>query len=157
SEEGGWLYGAYKWGKDPILSVGLAGNYQSQALKNPFGNLADQQLLDADVYLNYPMGENEVVFEATAYLNKNGSGSANTGLRLSPTLVSRYGSFAPYIAYDYFQPDDCSGLSGLPAAQTTTCQNTIDTADSRNFKVGINYFINKNLNHVNLEFQENHG
>ncbi len=23
SEEGGWLYGAYKWGKDPILSVGV--------------------------------------------------------------------------------------------------------------------------------------
>jgi hypothetical protein len=25
SEEGGWLYGAYEWGKDPILSVGLSG------------------------------------------------------------------------------------------------------------------------------------
>ncbi len=33
SEEGGWLYGAYKWGKDLILSVGVAAQYQSL----PFG------------------------------------------------------------------------------------------------------------------------
>ena len=62
SEEGGWLYGAYKWGKDPILSVGLAGSYQSLAVRNGFGNLADQKLLAADVYLNFPMTEaNELV------------------------------------------------------------------------------------------------
>src|SRR5262249_35574677 len=29
--------------------------------------------------------------------------------------------------------------------------------DSRNFKAGLNFFINKNLNHVNVEFQVNHG
>src|SRR5213076_1200736 len=27
SEEGNWLYGAYKWSKDPIVSIGVAGNY----------------------------------------------------------------------------------------------------------------------------------
>src|SRR6202030_1321253 len=48
SEEGGWLYGAYKWGKDPILSVGGSAVYQSQAVKNAFGSLADQKIFSAD-------------------------------------------------------------------------------------------------------------
>src|SRR5229473_3460982 len=45
SEEGLWLYSAYKWGTSPILSVNVAGNYQSRALKNAFGSLTDHKLL----------------------------------------------------------------------------------------------------------------
>src|SRR5882762_4095045 len=76
SEEGGWLYGAYKWGKAPIVSIGTSGVYQSQALKNAFGNLADQKIFSADVYVNFPQSEDaELVLEATGYLNRNGSGS----------------------------------------------------------------------------------
>jgi len=33
----------------------------------------------------------------------------------------------------------------------------VDTANSRNFKAGVNLFFNKNLNHVNVEFGTNHG
>jgi hypothetical protein len=172
SEEGGWLYGAYKWGKDPILSIGVAGNYQSQAIKNVVGNLTDQKLLAGDVYLNLPMGDNELVFEGTAYGNLNGTGSGNTGLGLSGNLGYRIGSIAPYVGYDYFQASDtCAGLgpagSGtFSTAQVTTClappttggfAATPDSADSRNFKAGLNYFVAKNTNHVNLEFQVNHG
>src|SRR6266446_5442481 len=43
SEEGGWLYGAYKWGKAPIVSVGVSGIYQSQAVKTSLGNLANNR------------------------------------------------------------------------------------------------------------------
>jgi hypothetical protein len=164
SEEGGWLYGAYKWGKDPILSIGLAGNYQSLALKNVVGNLTDQKLGSADVYLNLPMGENELVAEGTAYLNRNGTGSANTGLGLSGSLGYRFGNIAPYVAYDYFQSSDtCDGLVAdgtFSAAQGTACSAAAappDSANSRNLKVGLNYFLAKNTNHVNLEFQVNHG
>ena len=57
SEEGGWLYGDYKWGKDMILSVNVAGNYQSQSVRNGFGNLTDARLLSAGAYLNFPMTE----------------------------------------------------------------------------------------------------
>ena len=33
----------------------------------------------------------------------------------------------------------------------------MDTADSRNFKAGVNLFFNKNLNHLVIEFSDNHG
>ncbi|MFN2549562.1 MAG: hypothetical protein ABR567_19230 [Myxococcales bacterium] len=163
SEEGGWLYGAYKWGKDPVLSVGVAGQYQSKATKNAFGNLADIQVYSADVYLNFPMTEAaELVAEGTAYVNANGTGSANTGLGLSGNVGYRFGSIAPYVAYDYFAAKDCDQGS-LTAAQIVTCigkTGTLGTnhaADSRNFKAGLNFFFNKNLNHLNVEFQINHG
>ena len=162
SEEGGWLYGAYHWSKDPILSVGLSTQYQSQVLRNAFGSLADLGVFGGDVYLNLPMGEGaELVAEGTAFLNRNGTGSANTGLGLSANLGYRFGNIAPYVAYDYFAADSCD--STLTAAQLAICNGspgkigTVGSADSRNFKVGINYFINKNLNHVNVEFGVNHG
>ena len=161
SEEGGWLYGAYKWGKDPILSVGVADNYQSLAVRNLNGNLNDMNVFAADVYLNLPMTEaNELVLEATLYLNSNGSNTANTGLGASMNLGYRIGKVAPYIALDYFQAKDCDATS-LSVAQNTTClaqgAGTPHSADTREGKVGINYFFNKNLNHVNLEFTESHG
>ena len=163
SEEGGWLYGDYKWGKDMILSVNVSGNYQSQATKNAFGNLADVQVYGGGIYLNLPMTEAaEFVAEGTAYLNSNGSASGNTGLGLSGAVGYRFGSIAPYVAYDYFTSKDCDQGS-LSAAQITTCVGKAGTlgtnhsADSRNFKAGINFFFNKNLNHMNLEFGVNHG
>ena len=163
SEEGGWLYGAYKWGKDPILSVGIAGNYQSQAIRNGFGSLTDAKLFAADFYLNLPMTEaNELVVEGTAYLNGNGSGSANTGLGLSGNIGYRFGFIAPYVAYDYFSATSCD-ITNLSAAQIATCGGSpgkpavAGSADSRNLKAGLNFFFNKNLNHVNIEFSVNHG
>src|SRR5438552_14781326 len=174
SEEGGWLYGAYKWGKDPILSVGLAANYQSLATRNGLsfktgtpavtipGSLADVAVYAGDVYLNLPMTEQaELVAEGTAYLNQNGSGSANTGLGLSGSIGYRFGMFAPYVAFDYFKASDCD--SKLSAAQLATCTGvpgpigTVGSADSRNIKAGVNFFFSKNTNHLNVEFGANHG
>jgi hypothetical protein len=170
SEEGGWLYGAYKWGKDPILSVGVGDNYQSLAVRNYNGNLNDMNVFSADVYLNLPMTEAaELVFEGTFYNNSNGSNTSNTGTGLSANLGYRFGKIAAYVAYDYFNAKDCEGAGGsLTAAQVTACQlgtasaaaNGVaapHAADTREGKVGLNYFFNKNLNHVNLEFAENHG
>src|SRR3989475_12723212 len=161
SEEGGWLYGAYKWGKDPILSVGVSGIYQADAIRNTginaSGNLANQRLASADVYLNFPQSElAELVVEATGYLNGNGTGNANTGKGFFVDVGYRFEFVAPYASYSYFQADDCSGLM-LNVAQTTACNASIQTANSRNFKAGVNFFFNKNLNHLNLEFQVNHG
>ena len=68
----------------------------------------------------------------------------------------RFGFIAPYVAYDYFQSSSCDAGSLTPA-QLATCNAAVDTADSRNFKAGVNFFFNKNLNHLNLEFQSNHG
>jgi hypothetical protein len=157
SEEGAWLYGAYKWGTEPVLSIGVAGNYQSLALKNAFGSLTDQKLLAPDFYLDVPMrGDSELVAEATLYLNGNGTGSANTGTGVSGAIGYRFRFIAPYVAYDYFQSTACDAGSLTPA-QLTICNSTVDTADSRNFKAGLNFFFNKNQNHVNIEYGINHG
>ena len=157
SEEGGWLYGAYKWGKDPILSVGFSGVYQADALRTPLGNTANQKLWSADVYFNFPQSEAaELVVEAVGYLNANGSGNGDTGKGFFVDAGYRFGFVAPYASFSYFQANDCSNLA-LTSTQTTTCNNAVDLRNSRNFKFGLNFFFNKNLNHLNLEMQTNHG
>lgn len=162
SEEGGWLYGANKWGKDMILSVGLSGLYQAQALRGPVG-ITDQKLASADVYLNMPMGgegESELTVEATGYLNGNGTDSANTGIGGFIDVGYRHGMIEPYVSFDYFSATSCD-TSIDPVATGIKCgigvAGTAGNADSRNFRVGLNYFVNKNFNHVNLEFSLNRG
>ncbi len=157
TEEGLWLYSAYKWGTSPILSVNVAGNYQSLALRNTFGNsLTDQRLLATGLYLDLPMTEEaELVVDATVYLNGNGTGSPNTGTGFAATAGYRYGFIAPYVAYDYFQSSGCD--TGLTPSDLALCNASVDSANSRNFKVGLNLFFNKNLNHLNIELGINHG
>jgi len=160
SEEGGWLYGAYKWGKDPIVSVGVSGIYQADAVKNSLGNPANLRIASADIYINFPQTEEaELVVEATGYLNGNGSGSTNTGKGFFVDAGYRFMFVAPYASFSYFDTDDCSFLTATnsTAAQRTTCNAAVDVGNSRNFKAGLNFFFNKNLNHLNLEFQSNHG
>jgi hypothetical protein len=164
SEEGGWLYGDYKWAKSPTLSVGFSGVYQSLAIRNTTTgvgtatnpNLTDQKLASADIYLNLPQTEAaELVVSAVGYLNGYGDGNPNTGKGFFADVGYRFGPVAPYVSFSYFQADDCpSGLTGTAA---TTCAASIQTANSRNWKGGLNFFFNKNLNHLNLEFQVNHG
>jgi|SRR4051812_8114599 hypothetical protein len=165
SEEGGWLYGAYKWAKDPVFSIGVSGVYQSQAIRNTAinagGNITDQKLASADIYLNLPQGEAaELVVEATGYLSGNGTGNPNTGKGFFADIAYRFGFVAPYASYSYFQADDCPTDGSLTTAQLNTCNAGITgngSVNSRNFKAGLNFFFNKNLNHLNLEFQSNHG
>src|SRR5437899_9412181 len=112
SEEGGWLYGAYKWGKDPILSVGVSGIYQADAVKTSLGNLANNRIASADVYINFPQTEAaELVVEATGYLNGNGSGATTTGgagMTGKGFFVDagyRFEFVAPYASFSYFPTD----------------------------------------------------
>jgi len=161
SEEGGWLYGAYKWGKEPILSIGGSAVYQSLAVRNTginaAGNITDQKVFSGHVYLNFPQSEAaELVIESVGYLNYNGTGNANTGKGFFADAGYRFGFIAPYASYSYFQANDCSDLT-LITTQRTSCEAAVQTGNSRNFKAGLNFFFNKNLNHLNLEFQVNHG
>src|SRR5437870_3965338 len=130
SEEGSWLYSAYRWSNSPVLSVSVAGNYQSLALQNGFGNLTDQRLLATGLYLNLPASErSELVVDATLYLNRNGSGSANTGTGISGSVGYRYGFIAPYVAYDYFESSGCDAGS-VTAAQLAACNANVNNANS---------------------------
>jgi hypothetical protein len=157
SEEGTWLYSSYRWGTSPVLSVSGAFNYQSLALRNGFGSLTDQKLITAGLYLDLPASEHsELVVDATLYLNRNGTGSPNTGTGFSGAVGYRYGFIAPYVAYDYFQSSGCDA-SGGTTAEFAACQANVESANSRNFKAGVNFFFNKNMNHLNVEFGDNHG
>jgi hypothetical protein len=157
SEEGNWLYSTYRWGTDPVLSVNVAANYQSRAVTSGFGNVTDQKLFAAGVYLNVPMtGQAELVVESTLYLNRNGSGSPNTGTGVAAAAGYRYGFIAPYVAYDFFDSSGCDA-NGASPSEIALCNANVNSANSRNFKVGVNLFFNKNLDHLNIEFGNNHG
>ena len=158
SEEGGWLYGAYKWGKDPIVSVHLSGIYQSLAVKNLSGNWTDQKYAGAGLYVNWPMTEAaEFVLEVEGNRSSSGAGSGNTGYGLSADAGYRMGAIAPYIGYEYFQSDDCGDLAAPTCLTNGAVAGGPDTANTRNIRAGLNFFFNKNLNHLNLEFSANHG
>ncbi len=162
SEEGGWLYGAYKWAKDPVLSVGFSGVYQAQAIRNAttFSGPANQRMASADVYLNFPQTEQaELVVQAIGYLSGNGTGNSGSGKGFFVDAGYRFMFVAPYASFSYFEANDCDA-AGYTAAQLAACTLAVTgpaSANSRNWKAGLNFFFNKNLNHLNLEFQVNHG
>jgi hypothetical protein len=162
SEEGSWVYGAYKWGTAPVLSVSVSGLYQQLAVKTAVSpasaqSFADQKMGSTGVYLDWPMTEaSELVFAATAYLSRNGLASADTGTGFFADLGYRWGWFAPYVSYEYFRADDCD--AALTAAQCSAgAAGQPHAADSRNAKAGVNFFFNRNLNHLNVELGINHG
>ncbi len=131
------------------MSVSLAGGYQSQALPTLKGP-ADQRSLTSTVFLDYPLpGDQEFVSTLGGYLYGNGTGSKDSGVGLSLDVAYRYHSWKPYISWEYFDSGDCT----LAAAQ---CKDA-HTADSRNFRAGITYYINKTVQHVDLEFALNRG
>ena len=157
SEEGTWLYNSYRWKTSPVLSVSGAFNYQSLALRNGFGSLTDQKLFTAGLYLDLPASErSELVVDATLYLNRNGSGSPNSGTGFAGTVGYRYGFIAPYVAYDYFQSSGCDATS-VTSAAFAVCNANVESANSRIFKAGVNLFFNQSANHLNIEFGDNHG
>jgi len=105
--------------------------------------LTDQKLLATGLYLDLPMTEQaELVVDATVYLNGNGTGSPNTGTGFAAAVGYRYGFIAPYVAYDYFQSSGCDAGS-LSPSELDVCRAGVDTANSRNFKRGVNLFFNK--------------
>ena len=60
------------------------------------------------------------------------------------------------MSYEYFQADDCD--TTLTAAQCLAGRaGQSHATDSRNAKVGVNFFFNKNLNHLNVELGIDHG
>jgi hypothetical protein len=157
SQEGAFLYQGIYFSKEPLLSISLSGAYQSRALLVPKG-VTDQKMLTSMVFLEYPFSENlEVLAQAAGYRYGNGSGSKDTGLGWGADLGVRYKWLKPYVSIEQFTSDDCPG--DLIGAAATTCQGPTGahSADMRNFRAGLDFYINKSQNHVVLEFSVNHG
>ena len=149
SEEGGWLYGAQRWSKDMVLSISGSALYQGLAVRGPNG-MTDQRLFSVGAYLDFPQTEAaEFVAEAIGYLSNVGDGARDTGKGFVASAGYRFGFIKPYFSYSQFDSDDC----GSVAAGACTSH----AADTREIRTGLDFFINKNLNHINVEFGVNHG
>ncbi len=153
SEEGGYLYPAVNWRKDPVVSIGGAISYQSRAIIVPKG-LTDQNSYNVWAYADLPQSEQaEAVIFLNGFLYKNGTGSKDTGVAATVDVGYRFGFVRPYVAYEYFEGDDCPTDGSATPAQCTA----VNTGNSRNLRLGLDFYINKNQNHVQAEFSFNRG
>jgi hypothetical protein len=152
SEEGGWLYQSIYWAKDPIVSISGSFVHQAGAILGPNG-VTDHFSANATLFADYPLSEQqEAVLILAGWRHFNGTNSRDTGNAFAADLGFRYGAFKPYVSYEYFASDDCDGTPGECPVATGP-----HTADSRNVRFGVVYYINKNLNHVDVEFSLNRG
>jgi len=160
SEEGGYLYPAVNFAKDPIVSVGGAVSYQSQAIRVAKG-LTDQKSSNIWAYADLPQSEQaEAIIFLNAFFYGNGTGSRDTGIGATLDVGYRYGFVRPYFAYEYFSSSDCpTDPTQASAAQCAAgVGNTgVHTADSRNARFGLDFYINKTQNHIQAEFALNRG
>lgn len=154
TQEGAFVYQSIYWSKEPLLSVAVSGAFQSRALAAPKG-VTDQKGLTGMVFLDYPFSEDqELVAQFEPYLYGNGSGSKDTGFGWSADLAFRFKWVKPYVSYETFTSDDCPSDLGVATCQSA---NGPHNADSRNFRAGLDFYINKSANHVMVEFSVNHG
>lgn len=145
TEEGNWLYQGIYFTEKPTVSVGAGFGYQSKAVRAPVG-VSDTRVISADLFVDYPLSaEQEAVLHATYYRNDFGSGSRDTGHGYFADAGFRYKAVMPYVSYQGFSGDDCPDGLTAPACAS-------GTADSSIVKAGARFFINKNANHVALEF-----
>jgi hypothetical protein len=93
------------------------------------------------------------------FLYGNGTGSRDTGVGATADIGYRMGFIRPYFAYDYFESSDCPTDGSATTAQCAPgVGNTgVNTANSRNARFGLDFYINKNQNHIQAEFSLNRG
>jgi len=159
SEEGSYLYQSIYFAKDPILSISLAGTYQADALRTAKG-LANQRSVTSTLFFDFPLSEQqEFVAILGGYLYGNGAGSRDTGIGASLDVGFRYSFVRPYVSLEYFNSADCPTDSATPAqcAVVAGTSSGVHTADSRNVRFGVDFYINKSQNHVLAEFALNRG
>ncbi|MBF5042969.1 hypothetical protein FGE12_11265 [Aggregicoccus sp. 17bor-14] len=145
TEEGNWLYQGIYFQEKPVVSVGVGGGYQSKAVRGPSG-LTDTRVFSGDFFADLPTGaEGEGVVHATAYRNDFGGGSANTGWGYFVDAGYRFGFVMPYASYEGFNADSCPDGLVAPAC-------TADTQNSSIIKAGLHFYINKNANHIDVEY-----
>lgn len=160
TQEGGYSYDYIYFAKEPLLSISLSGGYQSRVERVPKG-LADLQSANSTAFFEYPFSENtEVIAELTGYRSSVGTGSKDTGWGWGADLGYRWKWVRPYASIEQFTSDDCpTDPTQLTGAALTTCLSSsgAHSADSRNFRAGFDFFFNKTLNHLMVEFSVNHG
>jgi hypothetical protein len=160
SQEGGFSYDTIYFSKEPLLSISLSGGYQALAIRVPKG-VSDFKTASSTTFLEYPFSEDtEVIAMFTGYRHSMGTGSKDTGWGWGADLAYRWKWVRPYASLEWFTSDDCpTDATDLAGAALTTCRSTAGahSADSRNFRTGLDFYFNKTLNHLMIEFAVNHG
>ena len=75
-------------------------------------------------------------------------------IRIALDFAYRVRFWKPYVSLEYFNSDDCTPSPGnISAAQCLQAH----TADTRNFRAGMAFYINKAQQHLDVEFALNRG
>ena len=154
SQEGGFSYESLYFAKEPLLSLSVSGGYQSQAVRVTKG-VTDFRTVASTAFLEYPFSEEtELIFMFVGYRHWMGTGSRDSGIGWAADLGYRWTFVRPYASLEWFTSDDCVPIAGESTGPQCAGAHT---ADSRNFKAGLDFYFNKALNHLQVEFGVNHG
>ncbi len=90
----------------PILSFGVAGDFQGKAFLGADGKPANYMAFGGDVFVDYPLGKGqEFIAQVNAIYYNYGSKAANTGIAILSEVGYRYLQFQPVLGFDYFKSD----------------------------------------------------
>jgi hypothetical protein len=147
SEEGAWLYQGLYFDKT-VVSVGAGFDYQSGGTVAPYG-VTDHKTVSADIFMDFALdGDQEIIISGTGYRFDNGSGSGDTGWGGFVDLGYRIGKWQPFVSGEAFSGDGCD----TNADGTIRLPCSANKRDLRIGAIGLNYWIKRNLLHINSEY-----
>ena len=90
----------------PILSFGVAGDFQGKAFLDANGKPANYMAFGGDVFCDYPLAKGqELIAQVNAVYYNYGSKAKNTGLGIMSEVGYRYLQFEPVVGFDFFKSD----------------------------------------------------
>jgi hypothetical protein len=90
----------------PILSFGVAGDFQGKAFLDANGKPANYMAFGGDVFCDYPLAKGqEFIAQVNAVYYNYGSKAKNTGLGIMSEVGYRYLQFEPVVGFDFFKSD----------------------------------------------------
>ncbi len=101
-----FFQGVY-FAEHPMLSIGAGVDYQPQALRAPNNDVTDYFAVNGDVFLEYPLNEdNEVIANAAVADWRQGTNSPNTALTVFGEVGYRYKWIEPLVAADLVEAEN---------------------------------------------------
>lgn len=90
----------------PILSFGVAGDFQGKAFLDANGKPANYMAFGGDVFLDYPLAKGqEFIAQVNGIYYNYGSKAKNTGIAIMSEAGYRYLQFEPVVGFDFFKSD----------------------------------------------------
>jgi len=117
AEKEDFFYQGIYFGQKRVLSVGVAGEWQQDAIRQAAG-LTDYGWYGADVFFDHPIaGDHEVIVQAAAMRWEAGANAPNTGDSFYAEAGWRYREVSPYVAWERFASDAPAGAGDFDAVR----------------------------------------